>query len=231
MAVYWDADAVVFDAFHTLIAAPSLAYAIPVSLRLQERLPNITPARVTAALEPHFDDLNCGHGDDYTIWCMALDELGLKNPPSDLVYELLRLQAVGTLQYCKPRPYMREVLEELRERGIATAVCSNAGRTGRFVEQLFDLPDLVDAFVVSCDIGVAKPDEKIFLATADALGLAPQNCLYVDDGVLYLEKAQELGFHPVHAIIGEVSDHFPEALKWQTIRSLPEILELVRPLA
>lgn len=230
MAVYWNADAVVFDAFHTLIAAPSMAYHIPIALRLQDHLPRVTPSLIENTVKPYYRDLNCGC-DEFEIWSMILSDLGLSDPPSDLVYELMRMQAVGTIQYAKPRPQMREVLEELRGRGIATAICSNAGHAGRFVQELFDLPELADAYVVSCDIGCAKPEEKIFLAAAHALGIAPSNCVYVDDGVVYLEEAGRLGFMPIHAVIGEVAQYFPEPHEpaWPVIRSLPEVLDFVRP--
>ena len=44
-----------------------------------------------------------------------------------------------------------------------------------------DFPGLFDAVVISGEVGMRKPEEGIFLYAARALGLAPAECVFIDD--------------------------------------------------
>lgn len=73
-------------------------------------------------------------------------------------------------------------LRALRERGIATAVVSNVGFDLRPVLDGLGLSSLLDAVVLSYEVGAIKPDPAIFRAALDALGgVAPQDALMVGD--------------------------------------------------
>jgi len=75
------------------------------------------------------------------------------------------------------------VLEQLRERGIPVAVLSNTGWDVRNVFKHFKVDRLVSAWVLSCEVGVMKPDPRIFQIACDLLGLgdAPGEVLMVGD--------------------------------------------------
>jgi HAD superfamily hydrolase (TIGR01509 family) len=51
-----------------------------------------------------------------------------------------------------------------------------------------------EALLVSCDLGVAKPDPEAFLRASEAAGADPARCLFVDDTRANVEAAQALGF-------------------------------------
>ncbi len=74
-----------------------------------------------------------------------------------------------------------ETLSELRARGYRIAVVSNAdGRVRRLLEVAGLAPHL--EFVVdSAEVGLEKPDPRIFHAATDRLGLPPGACAYVGD--------------------------------------------------
>ena len=54
---------------------------------------------------------------------------------------------------------------------------------------------LFDFYVWSCELGISKPDHRIFEKAAQAAQASPEACLYVDDQDKFLEKAKSLGFH------------------------------------
>ena len=65
--------------------------------------------------------------------------------------------------------------------------------------------------VDSAWVGLRKPDPAIYLLTIDRLdaGLAPSDCLFVDDNELNVEAARELGmtavqFRSNEQAIGEI---------------------------
>ncbi|MFH8804121.1 HAD family hydrolase [Streptomyces sp. NPDC017936] len=80
-----------------------------------------------------------------------------------------------------PYPDAPHVLGALRERGIKVAVVSNIGWDLRPVFREHGLDPFVDAYVLSYEHGVAKPDPRLFAAACAALGAEPGSTLMVGD--------------------------------------------------
>lgn len=80
-----------------------------------------------------------------------------------------------------------------------TSVLSNADNT--LVSRLRDglgIYDLFDDVVCSADVGVAKPEPRIYALAAERLGLPPEQCVFIDDLERNIEAAREAGMHGVH---------------------------------
>lgn len=103
----------------------------------------------------------------------------------------------------RPYPDTARTLAALHERGIPVAVVSNIGWDLRPVFRAHGLDHLVDAYLLSFEQGVQKPDPRLFQAACDALGLAPADVLMVGDDRVADAGATTLGcrFQPV--------DHLP----------------------
>jgi putative hydrolase of the HAD superfamily len=80
-----------------------------------------------------------------------------------------------------PYPDAAEVLDTLRERGVAVGVVSNIGWDLRPVFREHGLDPYVGAYVLSYEHGIQKPDPRLFKAACDALGVAPEDTLMVGD--------------------------------------------------
>jgi HAD superfamily hydrolase (TIGR01509 family) len=80
-----------------------------------------------------------------------------------------------------PYPDALPVLTELRARGVPVAVVSNVGFDLRAVFAGYGLAELVTTFVLSCELGVMKPDWEIYRTALDALDLGPQQALMIGD--------------------------------------------------
>lgn len=85
-------------------------------------------------------------------------------------------------------PFTVEVLQGLRERGIRTGLISNWDPSCRSVLEKTGLTPYLDPIVVSSEVGVEKPDRRIFEKALELSGEDPKECLYVgdnyyDDGV------------------------------------------------
>ncbi len=72
-------------------------------------------------------------------------------------------------------------LTRLREAGIRICLLSNAGVRIRSVLDREGLTGLVDAMVLSFEVGFVKPDHRIFQAALDALALPAASVLMVGD--------------------------------------------------
>jgi len=73
------------------------------------------------------------------------------------------------------------MLRALRGAGLRLALISNAGVPIRTVLDRDGITNLVDAIVLSYEVGWVKPDLRIFQAAVDALGLRPTQVLMVGD--------------------------------------------------
>ncbi len=57
--------------------------------------------------------------------------------------------------------------------------------------------DLLDACVISTQVGALKPDRRMYEAMLDALNARPEDCLFVDDRACNVEGAVAVGMHAV----------------------------------
>ena len=90
------------------------------------------------------------------------------------------------------------VAAELRKKGIKTAILSNdIAEWNAALRHKHGLNELFDAVTVSGEEGFTKPDRRIYELTLERLGIAPENCVYIDDREYFLPEAAALGMHPI----------------------------------
>ncbi|WP_396888791.1 HAD family hydrolase [Micromonospora reichwaldensis] len=80
-----------------------------------------------------------------------------------------------------PYPDTAATLGALRAGGVRVAVVSNIGFDIRPHFEAWGLAGLVDAFVLSYEVGRCKPDPGIFLRACGMLGVDPERTLMVGD--------------------------------------------------
>lgn len=73
------------------------------------------------------------------------------------------------------------VLSALHARGIRTALVSNIALNVRPILSRAGLTDLLDAVVLSFEIGAIKPETRIFMEALDRIGVPPERALMVGD--------------------------------------------------
>ncbi|MDX3308581.1 HAD family hydrolase [Streptomyces sp. NPDC054884] len=117
-----------------------------------------------------------------------------------------------------PYPDALEVLTGLRERGFRVGVVSNIGWDLRPVFRAHGLDRYVDAYVLSYEHGVQKPDPRLFTVACAALDADPRNTLMVGDDRRADGGAAALGC-AVHFV-----DHLPAADRPDGLRP---VLDLV----
>ncbi|MDT0347172.1 HAD family hydrolase [Streptomyces litchfieldiae] len=110
-----------------------------------------------------------------------------------------------------PYPDTAAVLRGLSERNVGVVVVSNIGWDVRPVFRAHGLAGWVDAFVLSYEHGVQKPDPRLFRIACDALGLAPEQVLMVGDDARADGGAAALGC-AVHLVDHRPVDQRPEGL-------------------
>jgi putative hydrolase of the HAD superfamily len=116
--------------------------------------------------------------------------------------ELLELEAArrpGLVDrmfgHLEPDEPMLDALRRARAQGIRTGLISNSMGTGRYDRSQF--PELFDGVVISGEVGLHKPQPEIFELGCERVGLAPADCVFVDDLRQNCEGAEAVGMTAV----------------------------------
>jgi putative hydrolase of the HAD superfamily len=96
----------------------------------------------------------------------------------------------------RPDERMLDAVRAAKRGGVKTGLISNSWGKGRYDRTLF--PELFDGVVISGEIGLRKPDPRIYELGAESVGLEPAQCVFVDDLPGNLKPARELGMATVH---------------------------------
>ncbi len=96
-------------------------------------------------------------------------------------------------RFMKRAPGAEALLKALKARGLKIGVLSNTLPSLRKSLAYHGLDAYVDGFFASTALGVAKPHPEAFLLALEALGLKPEETLYLDDDPENVEAARRLG--------------------------------------
>jgi epoxide hydrolase-like predicted phosphatase len=92
----------------------------------------------------------------------------------------------------EPDPAMIDGMRAIRRSGVTMGLLSNSvGEASVYDREL--LAELFDAWVISSEVGLRKPDPAIYELAAERIGLPPAACVYVDDIGGNLKPAAALG--------------------------------------
>ncbi len=90
---------------------------------------------------------------------------------------------------------MYALVRRAHEQGIATALLSNSWGND-YPRDLWT--DMFDVVVISGEVGMRKPEPRIYNLVCERLGLQPQQCVFVDDMPYNVDAAVRLGWIGVH---------------------------------
>jgi len=89
------------------------------------------------------------------------------------------------------------LLPELRQKYKLAIINNGTVLTLPLFEKQYHIKDNFDLYVNSAIEGVRKPDPKIYLLTAERLGVLPGQCLYMDDVPANTDAAAALGMETI----------------------------------
>src|SRR5436190_12272833 len=104
------------------------------------------------------------------------------------------LELIHTINSSDLLPGARELLEEIRNAGLKSALGS-ASKNAREVVQRLGIANLLDAISDGNSVERQKPAPDLFLHAASQLNLNPKECVVVEDAAAGIEAAQAGGFH------------------------------------
>lgn len=96
------------------------------------------------------------------------------------------------------KPGIHELLYQLKERGIRCAIATSSPlpRAKAYLDSL-GLTTKFDCICSGHDVARGKPAPDIYLHAAACIGVAPENCLAIEDSPAGIESAYRAGCMPV----------------------------------
>ncbi len=136
------------------------------------------------------DQVDLGHGTQEDFWDHVLESLGL----SDEYRPILRDFYESEL-YIDPR--MLEAVRDYRKRYrtglLSNYTCDLRGR----LETHWSVDGAFDEIIISCEVGIIKPDPAIYRLMLERLGCRAEESVFVDDKQVNIDGAAALGMKTV----------------------------------
>ena len=127
------------------------------------------------------------------------------------------------------KPGIHELLDFLKERGIKTAIATSSPleRTVLYLGSV-GLQNSFDELVSGYMVEKGKPEPDIYLYAAEKLGVAPGNCMVLEDSPAGILAAHRAGCLPVMVPDQDEPDEQTKALLYAKAESLLAVISLLK---
>ena len=157
----------------------------------------------------------------YTEYAQELPELGVTQEE----LEVITLEKVYQSQHTyRLMEDTKQTLEALQGR-YKLGIISDTWPSIVPVMENFGLPQYFDTITYSFQVGCFKPDPRMFQDALDKMGVAPEQCVFVDDLPKNLLGARELGIQQVQIRANPNAEPCPEGIP--SIGKISDILDLL----
>jgi putative hydrolase of the HAD superfamily len=135
---------------------------------------------------------------------LALRGCGIE-PADGLVDDLVRRDAAFSRANTRLFDDTVPFFDWLRSEGILIALVSNCADSTRGLLEYLGVIPLVDAVVLSCEVGSAKPSPEIYVTALADLGVAAADAVFIDDQPTFCMGAEAVGVRPIQIARGGVN--------------------------
>ena len=155
----------------------------------------------------------------------TLPAVGIEPEPA-LVADLARRDLELARRYARVCDDTVPFLEWLRSRGVLTALVSNCDDTTRAKLTYLEVIPLVDAVVLSCEVGSMKPYPEVYVTALEELGVAAVDALFIDDQPTFCVGAEAVGIRPVQIARAEANGYVSQ-WNFPVVHSLFDVQSLL----
>ncbi len=110
----------------------------------------------------------------------------------------------------RARDEMYQLVDELKEKQLQIALFSNIDHRLAKIIRDFGLYEAFNPCILSCEIGVEKPNVKAYKILVERLNIPPTDIIFIDNKLENVEKAKEIG---IDGILFESHEQIRQELK------------------
>ena len=181
--------AVLFDFGLVLSGPPD-----PIAMRRMETILNTTHSELSAAYWRHRDDYDLGVLNGVSFWQTVGAELG--RSPNEI--ELAQLLEADVELWTQPNQPMIDWAAALQSTGVSTGILSNMGDAMESgIVARFPWIAGFRHCTFSHNLGIAKPDERIYRHAIAAIAEPAAETLFIDDRIENIEAARAVGLQAI----------------------------------
>ncbi|UCD04385.1 MAG: HAD family hydrolase [Candidatus Woesearchaeota archaeon] len=142
-------------------------------------------------------------------------------PKRELVDELVYLLAVKSVEYIKAYPDTLVNLNKLRQNFKVALLSNDFSWSFGKLEERYNIKEIFDVIVLSHEVGLIKPNPKIYQITLDKLGVKKEEVLIVGDNLKDdVIEGENFGFR---GLLLDRKNKYPKYIN--KIKSLEEIYD------
>ena len=112
-------------------------------------------------------------------------------------------------------------VKALKNRYGIALLSNDISEWSKFLRDYYGIEPLLDAAFISGDLGVRKPDPKIYHIVLDTLRIKPSECVFIDDSPERVDVARELG---ISSILFDREGHDYNGLRVKTFVQIAKLL-------
>jgi putative hydrolase of the HAD superfamily len=150
-------------------------------------------ASVQSAVEEALPNLQTSKINEKEFWARVFEKLGIRKDASG--FERFWIESYKKNLHSKEG--MESLVERLKAAGYKLGVLSNTEpshaefnwKRGAFIN--------FDAVVLSCEVGMRKPDDRTYRMALGKIDLKPEECVFIDDKKEYLIPARKIGLKTI----------------------------------
>ena len=152
----------------------------------------VNPRDIYSIRRTHWTEYELGRITGVEFMSRILDALDLSSDPSEML--------ARTLSLIEADEEMIGLVAKLKSSGKFKlgVISNNSKEWSQYSKDVLGLGKYFDSWVVSCDLGIKKNQKEIYLAAAKSLGLALEECLFIDNKVSNVEGARSAGMQALH---------------------------------
>ncbi len=225
-----DYRAVIFDFYGTLVPNFPWEESLAIHERIAEEL-GIDVAALDRLWSETFDDRMTGrisgYRDNLRVIC---EKLGVPADGEKIGRAAAMRAVMNNEEASQPHEGALELLDWLKAHGYRTALLSDCSAETVEVWPETVFSGRIEQPCFSCMEGLQKPDPRFFRLAAARLGVSPEECVYVADGMgRELHTARDLGMLAVRINTpgDDGYDHYREEWDGPVVSSLGELQDML----
>lgn len=90
-----------------------------------------------------------------------------------------------------------EIIDNLKQRNYKVAICSNTSHIHKFINIINKIYEPFEIKVLSCDVGISKPNPQIYKLTLNKLKITPKEAIFIDNSETNTNSAKKIGINEI----------------------------------